>query len=153
MEIEEYPELNGVYIRDQRGHNTVGFQHAIVAAYKFDMMTFCVPATTRACTCLSVTSTNKKSNNHENLIYAILGFLSLIATLGLSFDPTPLALVFLALQCLYSLCVFSTRRTPLTTSPHAVYPYNGEGEAVNFLRKKGVHGKKSLHGADKEKSL
>ena len=41
MEIEEYPALNGVYIRDQRGHNTVGFQHAIVAAYKFDMMTFC----------------------------------------------------------------------------------------------------------------
>jgi hypothetical protein len=41
MEIEEYPELNGVYIRDQRGHNTVGFQHAIVAAYIFGMRTFC----------------------------------------------------------------------------------------------------------------
>ena len=41
MDIEEYPDLNGVYIRDQRGHKSVGFQHAIVAAYKFDMMTFC----------------------------------------------------------------------------------------------------------------
>ena len=84
-------------------------------------------------------------------LYAILGFLSLITALGLSFDPTPLQL-FLVFALMLIFAVFMYKAHAFNITPHAVY-FHKWGEAVNFLRKKGYTAKNPYMELTKKKFI
>lgn len=83
--------------------------------------------------------------------YTILGFLSLIFALGLSFDPTTLQIFFVfALMFIFAVCMYKAGAYNIT--PHPVY-FHKWGEAVSFLRKKGYTEKNPYWGPTKKKYI
>lgn len=83
--------------------------------------------------------------------YTILGFLSLIFALGLSFDPTPMQ-VILVFALMLVFAVFMYKAHAFNITPHPVY-FHKWGEAVSFLRKKGYTAKNPYMELTKKKYI